>query len=381
MRTILFCTCILSVCLLPASATPQVCGDATGNGSVSLSDVAFLLSYLMEQSPEPAPQADCDGVPGMTISDAARLVDYLFVSFGPLDCTLAGSYSFAPSPNDTVFLPRLANVPLDINHVAMPVITKFESGVDGEYLVLLGNGMFPDGVFTLTEITYSSVPIATAGFVMWSNDTAVMVYTPLMDPGLTGVQQTFTLQYDRQSAGPSTIAPFPIDRTDPLRFAIERDGDLRVPWIAYYDYQLPPDTLTVSPAVMNLTLTVGDQPLSNQLIDLDAAPRAVACSAFTDVDWITILDPGPHTTPHTLAIEIDPDGLSAGSYTGLVTIAPIDPTVVSLNATTTVQLTLEPLILYPWGDLNCDGKANLTDLTLMVGVLFLNWDPPPPCGN
>ncbi len=57
-----------------------VCGDADGNGIVSISDVVFLINYIFAGGPEPDPtqaaDANCSGM--ITISDAVYLINYIF---------------------------------------------------------------------------------------------------------------------------------------------------------------------------------------------------------------------------------------------------------------------------------------------------------------
>ena len=154
-----------------------------------------------------------------------------------------------------------------------------------------------------------------------------------------------------------------------------------MPYVTWYDYELPPDTLYIDPATVNVTMTVNDPPGAAQSVDITSGPKATAFTATTTDSWITILDVGEQTTPFALQFEVDPIGLSAGDYTGTIDIVPSDPTVIEFDSEITVMLTLDPLILYPWGDLNCDGQTSLTDLTLMVGVLFLGWNAPAPCGQ
>ena len=57
-----------------------VAGDVDGSGSVTISDVVFLISYIFggtEPPPNPASaDADCSGM--LTISDAVFLISYIF---------------------------------------------------------------------------------------------------------------------------------------------------------------------------------------------------------------------------------------------------------------------------------------------------------------
>ncbi len=62
-------------------------GDADGSGSIDISDVVFLISYIFSGGPSPNPlftgDANCDGA--VDISDAVYLIAYIF-SGGPAPC-------------------------------------------------------------------------------------------------------------------------------------------------------------------------------------------------------------------------------------------------------------------------------------------------------
>jgi hypothetical protein len=56
------------------------CGDANGDGKITVSDVVYLVNYLFKGGPIPKPyeagEANCDGK--ITVSDVVYLVNYLF---------------------------------------------------------------------------------------------------------------------------------------------------------------------------------------------------------------------------------------------------------------------------------------------------------------
>jgi hypothetical protein len=56
------------------------CGDANGDGKITVSDVVYLVNYLFKGGPIPKPyeagEANCDGK--VTVSDVVYLVNYLF---------------------------------------------------------------------------------------------------------------------------------------------------------------------------------------------------------------------------------------------------------------------------------------------------------------
>jgi uncharacterized delta-60 repeat protein len=64
-----------------------LCGDAAGDGSISLSDAVFLIQYIFAGGPAPFPlaagDADCSG--DISLSDAVYLIQYIFAG-GPAPC-------------------------------------------------------------------------------------------------------------------------------------------------------------------------------------------------------------------------------------------------------------------------------------------------------
>ena len=64
------------------------CGDANGDGKVTVSDVVYLINYLFKGGPAPIPyetgEANCDGK--LTVSDVVYLINYLFKGGPPPIC-------------------------------------------------------------------------------------------------------------------------------------------------------------------------------------------------------------------------------------------------------------------------------------------------------
>lgn len=64
------------------------CGDANGDGNVSVSDVVYLINYLFKGGPVPVPweagEVNCDG--NVSVSDVVYMINYLFKGGAPLIC-------------------------------------------------------------------------------------------------------------------------------------------------------------------------------------------------------------------------------------------------------------------------------------------------------
>ena len=131
------------VAFLLAAAAPafgQTCGDVNNSGEVNISDVIYLYSHIVGQGPPPVYQnmADCDDHYGITIGDVYHLYNYFFgmPPGNPPDCSPAISYSYAPAPNDTVFMPRVYGIPESADLVFVLIMTSFETSTVGFFLLL-----------------------------------------------------------------------------------------------------------------------------------------------------------------------------------------------------------------------------------------------------
>jgi len=74
--------------LIPTwEGSPYICGDADGNGGVSIGDAVFIINYIFGGGPAPDPleagDPDCSG--GVSIADAVYLINYIFGG-GPAPC-------------------------------------------------------------------------------------------------------------------------------------------------------------------------------------------------------------------------------------------------------------------------------------------------------
>ena len=68
--------------------TVVLCGDANGDGKVSVSDVVYLINYLFKGGPPPIPyeagEVNCDAK--LTVSDVVYMINYLFKGGPPPMC-------------------------------------------------------------------------------------------------------------------------------------------------------------------------------------------------------------------------------------------------------------------------------------------------------
>ncbi len=87
---------------------------------------------------------------------------------------------------------------------------------------------------------------------------------------------------------------------------------------------VPPQTLTVSPTSLSFSYTIGLPAPASQTVQLSAsgglAQFVTTASTKDGGTWLTVT-PTSGTTPATLTVGINTTGLTAGNYTGTITIA------------------------------------------------------------
>ena len=79
-------------------------------------------------------------------------------------------------------------------------------------------------------------------------------------------------------------------------------------------------TLSASPLAMSFAYTTGGTTPASQPILVSATPSAVSFTATSAGTWLSAT-PTSGTTPGTVNVSVNPSGLTAGSYTGTVSIA------------------------------------------------------------
>jgi hypothetical protein len=57
-----------------------MCGDADGNGTFNISDAVRLINYIFAGglAPDPLCEGDADGNGSINISDAVKLINFIF---------------------------------------------------------------------------------------------------------------------------------------------------------------------------------------------------------------------------------------------------------------------------------------------------------------
>jgi hypothetical protein len=371
---------VFAVLALTVPVTGQECGNVDGNSQIDVADLSYLVAYLGPGGPGPNAQMDMDDRMGIALGDVVKLTDYLFIEYPTksFDCSPSLTYSFAPSPDDTIFVPRLLSVPDGIDLLQLPIRISLQPGAGGVMAYMRQAEGYAGG-FTCEAVRRVSVPGTLAMGVFRNGDKAfptIMVWRENLSEGLAGNHQHFTLEYGRVTSGSTgadlVIEAFSIDQY--MRVCVERNGDLLTPTVVYYDFQLPPDTLKGSAASLAFTTPAGKVARDTFAVTFTSTGSQVSFDLAASQPWIQLLDlpGGSLTTPLTIRVAVDGTTLPEGNYSGSIDIT---------NATSIlgveipqpsidVDVAVSPPINFPPGDLTCDGVVDISDLSLMIAYLL-----------
>ena len=389
MRTCVTGMVLAGVLLLAAPVVAQECGDVNGDEMISVSDGVMIIDYITYPDKYSggdfhSDEADCDGRAGITMSDVVALFDYMFQMDDHRDCSAAGTYSLAPAVDDTVFIPYIKDVPIDVTTVELPIMASLTESTNGVYIPLFTGASVTDDLFELTGISSDQVGgFITAPQYYSDADSCSLEILELVEGALTGEQVTyFGLNFTRYADEVGSIAPTEYVRSPLWRITVEKDGDLFIPVIVFYEVVLPDPTLTVDPTSVSYTAVSSELSIASYEISFTSTERPVTFDLDISEPWI-VLDgspAGPYKTPVSFWISADATTLFAGTYTGTITPINLDPDETTLvDGVVNVDFTVTAPPDLPWGDLNCDGNVSIGDVALLVDCLFINTRPVPPC--
>lgn len=370
---------LLLLLALPTAISAQVCGDADNNGHVDLADVSYLFAFLTRNAPTPPGSIDVDAHSGVTLSDNVRLLRYLVGTGIQPDCNLALNYSFAYAPDDTIFVPHMADIPDGLDTVLLPIMFTLSQYSGGLYLPILNGDALSTSNFKLNHIYAEDFQwaVATSGNVFTTDTTVLCVSS---GSNLVGRQLYFTLEYVRTAPGLGQVRPEAVNRNALWRTAFERNSDMLIPNVVITDVPLPKDSLLSTPSSFSYAARAGKASLDTFSLGLSATGPAAPYTLAASEPWISLVNySGPGTTPATIRVTANAELLVAGNYSGSITVTSSDPEVVVDPTSIPVNVTVLPPIVYPSGDYNCDGVIDLSDLARMIGYLVMHLPLPAPC--
>jgi len=380
---------ILCVAALAAPGWGQVCGDANDDGKTSISDILTMMVVMGHDPglPYDSANADCDDRLGLTISDATVVAAHMFWESDLRDCIIQNVYSFAPSSEDTIFVPMITSIPSYITSVSLPIVTSFSGNSYGFYLPLIFDQGAGPGLFTVSDCEgVSGRPFTPyADFADgWDGDTLVVNAFALNPTGLSaeGRDTIAFIHFSRSTPGEAQILPELVERSARWKTSVAKDGDLYTPVIVYYEVALPVVAATVEPINFALAAMAGKWSFDDVEVAFTSVTAPVSFELQVSDPWIVIDDfqSGGYTTPATITVRADATELTVGDYSGQITIVNPVPAEAEFNSLVVdVNLHVGDPLAFPWGDLNCDGQITIGDISLLIDCLFITLTPISPC--
>jgi len=372
---------LLGCVALAPQASAQICGDASGDGQVTLSDPVAIINHVaISGQPIDESTADCDGYGGVTLGDAQTLFKYMFQFIDERDCTPDNTYSFAPAVNDTIFLPQMIDIGANIDSVSLTLIASFEQSTGAFLLPLLGDTSAWGGYFYPKRVEHVNYTYG----LRRDNNWLLSGNEP--DPAhnnFDGRHEFFTIVLYRHHPGIGSITCESIQISTLLRPYVQKStGDLLVPVISYQPFAAPVPTVTVDPAALSFIAMAGGWSYTSETISFASDQGIVSFSLETSDDWIVIEDfqAGGYSTPCTITVRCNATTTPMGDYTGSVVVTNPEPADAVFSLTEIpVSLHVGNPLAYPPGDVNCDGIVSIGDISRMIDFLFISETPIDPC--
>lgn len=378
---------LFAVLALPGFAVAGPCGDADGNLSVNVDDQIFLHQYLtVIGAPVPIGNADVDDKLGISFGDDYRLLMHFLDSLD-LDCTSSGTYSLTLSTVDTLFLPRMLNIPDRVTHVVMNVRVSVGADAQGMCFPLLESDSAGAEHFDLQEVRSlnpnnifygfpSLVGAQGIGGLSTVPDTMVLAFAG--HAPMTGSSEYFQLIYRRTSPGVCDLQPLAVNRDSLNGPVILRGDDLFFPQIVYTDSSIPEPAMTVVPDSLVFQTIAGERSSATGGLQMWTQNGPATFVLEPTEPWIRVGERWG-TMQGFSRIWTDAAGLMPGTYTGTIQISTLEPTVIISQSVIPVTMTVVEPPAFPTGDINCNGAVDLTDLAIVLGYLKQQQPLPMPC--
>ncbi|MCD6249572.1 MAG: hypothetical protein J7J98_04485 [candidate division Zixibacteria bacterium] len=392
MRKFLTGILMSSLVLLAVPVAAQECGDANGDGSVNIGDIVMIIDGIMFPDVLLDPdfyitEADCDGRAGITIADAVAIVDYAYRNDDHRDCSAGLTYSMTLSESDTIFIPYINDIPSNVYVVDLPIMMSLSESVEGVYIPLHTDATVTNNQFALTAVDFGPqdgyISAAAWEYPTAQGDSCMIQIYELTEDRLAGLRNTYsTMEFTRNGTAIGSIAPTEYLRSSLMRITVERNGDLFVPVIVFYNVELPDPVLSVDPTSLAFTAESGETPIDTYEINFTSTGQPVTFDLDVSQSWVVLDgDPvGPFTTPASFSVSVDGTTLFPGPHTATITPINLDPAeAVLTDGVVSVDFTVTAPANLPWGDINCDGNVSIGDVSLLIDCLFINARPVPDC--
>ncbi len=331
-----------------ASAHSEECLDITGDGTTNTSDLTTLADVLLGVLPESTidPDANPDKYEGMTYADLLVLfVHILEVNGFPVCAFLPGDtlfpFSWQPSPGDTVWLPRVGNIPDSIQELELPVRIQLGPGWNANTMGSLGEAI-------------PAIPATVSG-VRESGDTTAIWSLTAIRSSIFGASEAQPFYGDSGIGSSDTTVLSTIVRSESPREGITIFMRLGLSRLAP-----GPDSVTFSgvPSFNNL-------------------PPHVAIGS-----WVSPYEQvGDVRTAHTVTVDLEQNDYCCVGTTGNVDYsADGEVNLADLSKLVNILFIAPGEFACPKeADVDANGGVSLSDLSTLIDHLFITFSPLPAC--
>lgn len=396
MRKTLIVTAVISISTFVApTASAQVCGDIDNDGLVNIRDLILVWEHIGRGNATPIDTAlaEFDNRRGITVGDGVAITKFIFAGSDSLLCGAAGIYTFPLSMSDTLFMPVMVSIPDAVTEVSLPISIALDSATSAIYLPILPDQISnmdhfdvrSGGIAQHISLPSSIIEVIMSDSGQSKNHLADTVTIQLYDingvSSFTSVDTVVMINYTRTEPGLAIVSPIATDRSNVLRVAIERNGELFSPVIVTRLFQPPPDSLLLSTDSLTFRFTAGKTVSDTFLVDITSNFGSLQFSVTTSDPWIVlpnlpVIEP---ETPFSLAVTVDSSLVPIGVNSGFIDITPLDPTVIAPQTRIAIKAIANTPALFQTGDVDCNGIVDIADLTMIISHLFINFDPLPIC--
>jgi hypothetical protein len=315
----------------------------------------------------------------------------MFVTFNTarFDCSIGDIYTFPQSLTDTIYLPFMVAIPDGVNNVSLPVITALSVDTRAYYITALGFETNGPGLFEgSTVVPDEDCNSFGLGRFLWPGKDSLAIAVTDPNPGfhseLPGRHSCFNIGFTRKAPGLAAISVSNILRSDvlKLRTCVAKFGNLYEPVIMYYQVPVPTPTVTVSPAPLLMESDAGFWSTETYQVTFTSDMTPVSFNLAASDPWIVIddLSPTGYTTPATITVRANASALATGVHNGQIVFSNLDPADATMvPAALDVVLTVTDPVIYPPGDINCDGNVTISDISILIDCLFIDTRPVPAC--
>ena len=173
---------------------------------------------------------------------------------------------------------------------------------------------------SFTQVAGGAAPLSQAITVTSAPSSVNFTVSASADNGLTWLSATpasgTTSGTVQVSASAGSLAPGAYKGTVTITSAGATGSPISIPVTLTV---LTAQTLTATPASLSFQYTIGAAAPGTQTVQVTSSGSGIPIAVTTSDSWLQVSAP-PASTPATLTVSINTQGLAAGSYTGTVTI-------------------------------------------------------------